>query len=370
MRNPIKTIDEGREALSLFVKRFNPPGSQPGVLLADEEPAAPPRLTLTTYDADSLEEREVAALDQMPERQTGQVQWLGVEGHDVEVLRVLGEKFGVHPLVIEDIHHVGQRPKLEVFDHYLFITLDLFTLSEPDDDLTKEQVSLLLFDGRLVSVLEGPERVFEPVRERLRKQRGRIRTVGPDYLAYALIDTVVDHFFPLLEDLGERIEAIEDGLLGDPAPAHLARLHHLRRDLVLLRRAAWPLREMVGQLVRSESEIVSETTEPFLRDVQDHTVQALELIETYLEMTSGLTDLYMSSLSNRMNEVMKVLTLIATIFIPLSFVAGLYGMNFDGAVSPWNMPELRWSFGYPAALLLMATMAGGLLMYFRRRRWL
>jgi magnesium transporter len=370
MTESTKETKEGHDVASLFVKRFNAPGSQPGVLIEGEEQGAKPRLTLTTYAPDSFDEREIESPDQVPDLKGEQVQWLGVEGHNVEVLRALGERFRVHPLVIEDIHHVGQRPKIEVFEDHLFITLDLFTLSESRDDVVKEQVNLLLFERRIISVLEGRERVFGPVRERLRKQHGRIRAEGADYIAYALIDTVVDHFFPLLEALGERISAIEDAVLEAPTQVHLARIHKLRRDLVRLRRSAWPLREMVTQLVRSNTAVVSESMEPFLRDVRDHTVQTLELIETYLEMTAGLTELYMSSLSNRMNEVMKVLTLISTIFIPLSFVAGVYGMNFDGDASPWNMPELRWYLGYPVVLTVMASMTAGLLLYFRHRRWL
>jgi magnesium transporter len=249
--------------------------------------------------------------------------------------------------------------------------LDLIRWSDDEPILTKEQISLVIQEGLLLTVREHDSDVFEPVRERLRKGVGRrIRNLGIDYLAYALIDTVVDHLFPVLDRIGEEIESVEASLLEAPSEDDLAHLHRLKRDLLLMRRSTWPLRDAFATLLRSEDDLIDDETRPFLRDAADHVAQAIDLIETYREMASSLVDLYLSSVSNRMNEVMKVLTIIATIFIPLSFVAGLYGMNFDPEASPWNMPELDWYWGYPAALGVMAAIAVALLIFFRRKGWI
>jgi magnesium transporter len=297
--------------------------------------------------------------------------WVDVTGHDVAVISELGKRLEVHPLALEDVVNVGQRPKVDDYESSLYIVLDLIRWDADGTSLTKEQVSLIIQDGLLLSVRERESAVFEPIQDRIRKGVGRrIRNGAADYLGYALIDTVVDHLFPVLDRIGEQVESIEDSLLDEPTRDDLNDLHRLKRDLLLMRRSAWPLREALGSLLRGESALIGDEARLFLRDVADHVAQAIDIIETYREMASSLVDLYLSSVSNRMNEVMKVLTIIATIFIPLSFVAGLYGMNFDAGVSPWNMPELGWYWGYPMALVVMAAIAVALLVFFRRRGWM
>ena len=357
---------------SLLRPRKVTPGTAPGTLRPRAAPPeAPARMWMVRYDPDHLVEADLlspAGLDEVPEEE---MCWVDVTGHDVELLAELGELLEVHPLALEDVVNVGQRPKVDDYESSLFIVLDLIRWSADRTTLTKEQISLIVQDGLLLSVRERDSDVFEPVRERLRKGPGRrIRLKGADYLAYALMDTVVDHVFPVLDELGEQIESIESSLLEHPTPDDLNQLHRLKRDLLLVRRSVWPLRDAVGTLLRGESELVSDETRLFLRDVGDHVAHAVDVVETYREMTSSLVDLYLSSVSNRMNEIMKVLTIIATIFIPLGFVAGLYGMNFDPEASPWNMPELGWYWGYPAALAVMVGIAVGLLVFFRRKGWI
>lgn len=353
-----------------LVKRFGPPGGQPGDIRPDREVEPLPEIKLVLYDQETYEEQRIESFEQVPPVKEGTMQWVVVEGHHVPTLKGLSERFGVHSLVVEDIYHVGQRPKIESHDDFVFIILDFFARSEPTGEITKEQISHLVFEGRVITVLEGTDRVYEPVRERLRRQQGRIRSAGSDYLAYALIDAVVDHLFPVIDALEDQIEEVDSGLLQSFHERYLQQLHRIRHSLLVLRRSARPTREMIGGLLRADHPLITKDTLPFLRDVHDHAVQSLELVESYRDMASSLIDLYMSTLSNRMNEVMKVLTLIATIFIPLSFIAGVYGMNFDTGASPWNMPELGWGYGYPAALGLMGVVAASLLLYFRSKRWL
>jgi len=332
-------------------------------------------MRLTRYDAETLLELDLLDPEGLDEARDGEICWLDLEGQDVALLGELGRRLEIHPLALEDVANIGQRPKVEDYANSLFIVVDLVRVRD-GGDLCREQVSLVLQDRLLMSVRESggepPDGgdLFEPVRARLRIGKGRIRSAGADYLAYALIDTVVDHFFPVLESLGERIEDIEDSLLDEPTRDDLNALHKLKRELLLLRRSAWPLRDALSSLLRLDSPLVHRDTHVYLRDVADHVAVVIDVIETYREMVSSLVDLYLSAVSNRMNEVMKVLTIIATIFIPLSFIAGLYGMNFDTSASPYNMPELHWAFGYPFALLLMAAVAGGLLLFFRRKGWL
>lgn len=347
------------------------PGTAPGTLRPRVEPEVPVRLRMMRWDHERLLEVDLlspAGLDEVPEEE---MCWVDIEGHDVAVIAELGDRLGVHPLALEDVVNVGQRPKVDDYGSSLFVVLDLVQ-SDPDGrEIVKEQISLVVQEGLLLSVRERAGGVFDPVRARLRGGVGRrIRTLGADYLAYALVDTVVDHFFPVLDRIGERIEMIEDSLLTDPTREDLNHLHELKRDLLLLRRSAWPLRDAVGNLLRGDLELLGDETRVFLRDVADHVHSVIDIVETYREMASSLVDLYLSSVSNRMNEIMKVLTIIATIFIPLSFIAGLYGMNFDPSASPWNMPELDWYWGYPFALGIMLALAAGLLVFFRRRGWL
>jgi len=318
------------------------------------------------YDEEGIHREMLdSAEDALISRTSSRRSWINVDGvHEVETIHRIGEGFGLHPLAIEDIVHTGQRPKAEDYESHLFIVLRMLRWNEESDEIDDEQVSIALGTSWLLSFQERPGDVFDPVRERLLSDRGRVRKLGPDYLAYALIDAIVDHYFSILETLGDRIEALGEGMTENPKREDLDSIRHMKRELLFMRKSVWPLREVLASIQRDESALVTESTYPYLRDVYDHTIQIIDTVETFRDMLSGLMDLYMSSISNRMNEVMKVLTIIATIFIPLSFVAGLYGMNF------LFMPELQWRYGYFAVLGVMLAIGGGMLIYFRRRKWL
>ncbi|MBN2170583.1 MAG: magnesium/cobalt transporter CorA [Candidatus Krumholzibacteriota bacterium] len=351
-----------------FARRRIQPGASPGTLAVDPQ-APPPRLRLVAYGPDELHEEEIADPEALRAwRGRLPVVWVNVDGlGDVELLARLGAVFGLHQLALEDVVHVPQRPKLEAYGDQLFVVL---RQSRSHGQLDTEQFSLFLGPGFVLSFQEREGDSLEPVRERLRKGRPRMRNGGPDYLAYSILDAVVDGFFPLLEGYGGQLEELEEEVLSNPEADVVSRLHLVKHDLVSLRRYAWPMRDALGALSREDSPLLEEGTRLFLRDCHDHAVQFLDLVETYRDVSSGLIDLYLSSISNRMNEVMKVLTIIATVFIPLGFIAGLYGMNFNTELSPWNLPELNWRFGYPFALGVMAATAVVMLIYFRRKGWL
>jgi len=355
-----------------LLRRIHPPGTSPGTIAVPVEVENPPRAVLTRYsetDLDEISIEDVATLRTEP--RPGELRWLDVEGLDPALIGELGSHLEVPPLVLEDVVNLGQRPKVEEYDDCVFVVADLVGQSSTDARVSVEQVSFVLQDGLLISFRERPGSVFEPIHRRLASGKGRIRVSGLDYLLYALLDAIVDSCFPILDTLGQRIAELEEEMVEEaPGKQAIAELHVLRRDLVLMRRTAWPQREMVNRLLRSEDDLVQQGTRVYLRDVADHLSMIVDVVETYREMVIGLMDLYLSSVSNRMNEVMKVLTIIATIFIPLSFIAGLYGMNFDREASPLNMPELGWYWGYPAALLVMVLVAGGLLVFFWRRDWI
>jgi len=350
--------------------RQHAPGTAPGTLAPAAPPDEPVRARYAEYSTDTLAEDELDRPETLPVATADLTQWLDIEGHDVDVITALGQRLDIHPLALEDVVNVGQRSKSEDFESALFVVLDRFYTESDSDEINKEQISLIVQPHVLLSVREQRSDLFDPVRMRLRNGKPRIRGGGTGYLAYALIDTVVDHLFPLLEEIGDRIETIEESLLDDPSPKHVTALHTLRHQLLLIRKSVWPMRETLNGLFRSEHELFNDETRLYLRDVADHVTMAADIVETLRDMVSSLMDLYLSSVSNRMNEIMKVLTIIATIFIPLSFIAGLYGMNFDPSASPWNMPELGWYWGYPAALTVMGLVAVGLLAFFRRRGWL
>ena len=342
-------------------------GLPPGELVfIGEEPDEAARLSLLAYDADHLDARPLPALDELgalPEAPA--VTWINLDGvHDVQLVERLGERFGLHPLVLEDIVNTGQRPKAEDHDDFFFATLKMMRVGAEGRALPSEQVSLVVGPNYVLSFQERPGDVFDPVRDRLRAGRGRIRRAGAGYLAYALLDVIVDNYFAVLEHFGEQTEALEEEVLGDPGPEVQHQINHLRRSLISTRRAIWPVRELLATLDRSDSPLIASETHRFLRDVYDHAVQVIDILESLREVLAGLNDLYMSSLSNRMNEVMKVLTIIGTIFIPLTFVAGIYGMNFD------HMPELHAEYGYPIALAAMLALALVLVVFFRRKGWL
>ena len=357
--------------MTRFGRRRSTPGSAPGTLIAPPERRVEEvSLRLIDYGPERLEETRLtspAGLRPYMERQDS-VTWIDVAGlHDIELLTALGGEFDVHPLALEDVVNTHQRPKLEDYGEHCFVILRLPHLGE---QLATEQISLFLGRGWVLTFQETAEDPFEPIRERLRRGRPRIRGAGSDYLAYALVDALVDSYFPLLEQYGERIEALEDELLEQPEQGALARIHAIKKDLMEIRRATWPLREVINGFERQDIELVGEQTRLFLRDCYDHTVQVIDIVETYRDMAGALTDLYLSSVSNRMNEVMKVLTVIASIFIPLTFLAGIYGMNFNPDASAWNMPELNWRWGYPVFWGVILALGGGMIWLFRRKKWL
>jgi magnesium transporter len=366
----VEATDPTTRRHSLVGKRYHAPGTAPGTLRAHEDPRTTTvRVTVVDYGPDHLTEREVERVeDAFPFRDTPSVTWINVDGlSDVALLETLGRHFRLHPLALEDVLNCGQRPKIEDYGEYEFAVLK--SVDVVDERLEMEQISLFFGRNFVITFQEVPGDSFEPVRERIRKGKGLIRRMGPDYLAYALIDSLIDEFFPVLEHYGERIETLEDQLVDRPGPETLHEIHLIKRELLVLRRAAWPQRDLLNGMLRDESELIHHDTKVFLRDCYDHMVQVMDMIETYRELAAGMLDVYLSSLSNRMNEVMKVLTIIATIFIPLTFIAGIYGMNFDPDVSRWNMPELRWVYGYPFSLSLMAVVGLALVAYYRRKGW-
>ncbi len=354
--------------MQIFSRR-HAPGTAPGTLEVVKPPAEPIRSRLTAFDPATLVETEVAGPEEMSEAAPSLTLWLDVEGHDVDLIRTLGAQLEIHPLALEDVLNVGQRTKSEDFGDTLFVVMDHFFFEPDTGDVAKDQISFVIKPGTVLSVRERRSGLFEPVRERLRLGKARLRGGGSGYLAYALMDTVVDHIFPVLEAIGDRIEDVEETLL-DGRSENLSALHELKRELLMVRKSIWPLREMLNGIHRGDSELFDDETRLYLRDVVDHATRAVDIVETLREMVSSLMDLHLTSLSTRMNETMKVLTIIATIFIPLSFIAGLYGMNFERSASPWNMPELAWYFGYPLALGLMAAVAAALLVFFRRKGWI
>jgi len=357
-----------RPRLSATLHHRAPPGAAPGTLVADPH-AAPTRIGFHAYDAARFEEHAPCELERVEALwEDFAVKWLDVQGlADLDLLRGLGEDFGLHRLALEDVVNVHQRAKVEAFDDHVYIVCRM----PPRPGVAgTEQVSIFLGADYVLTFQERPGDCFDPVRQRLRAGRGRIRTEGADYLAYALIDATIDAYFPVMEELGERMEALEEQVTRAPDAGHVAAIHELRRDLLMLRRALWPMREALSQLVRDEVPPFSAQTRVYLRDCHDHVVQLIDMAEILREVASSLMDIHLSSVSMRMNETMKVLTVIATIFIPLGFIAGIYGMNFDPAASSWNMPELGWRYGYPFALGLMLAVAAGLLGWFWRRGWI
>ncbi|MEH6387743.1 MAG: magnesium/cobalt transporter CorA [Pseudomonas profundi] len=353
-------------ARKIVVKRGRKVGAAPGTLVHIGKAyngATPVRVI--DYDQDHLADDTLTDLNELSQYKDGdRVSWLNVDGvNQPELIDAIGQTFELHPLVLEDILNTDQRPKVEDYDGYLYIVLRMLRFDTERQHIHSEQLSLVLGDGYVISLQEHPGDVFDAVRERLRTGR-RIRFMRSDYLAYALLDAVVDHYFVLLEHLGDQIEALEDELIDNPTPATLSRIHHFKREMLLLRKSIWPLREVLSRLSRDENPLINAETKLFLRDVYDHAVHVIDTVDTLRELLIGMLDLYLSSVSNRMNEVMKVLTIFATLFMPLTFIAGVYGMNFD------VMPELRWVYGYPAVLGLMLVLVIGLVIFFRKRHWL
>jgi len=349
-------------------KRSKKAGLPPGTLvhIGDKE-SGDARITIIDYDEAHFEEKIVNTIEEcMVFRDKPTVTWIDVDRIGrVEIVERLGECYGLHPLVLEDILSTDQRPKMEDYGDYTYIVSKMLYYNDKNHQIEVEQISLILGRNFVISFQEGKEGdVFDVIRERLRKAKGRIRRMGADFLNYALLDAIVDHYFIILERLGERVEALEEDLVKHPTAKTLHEIHNLKREMIFLRKAVWPLREVIGGLQRGESPLIQETTRVYLRDVYDHIIQVMDTIETLRDMVSGMLDIYLSSVSNRLNAVMKVLTIIATVFMPLTFIAGIYGMNFK------YMPELEWSWGYPVILIGMGFIAVSMLLYFKKRRWL
>ena len=319
------------------------------------------------YDESSVREKEKAALQEcIPFRDTDSVTWIDIEGlQDIPLLERLGESYGLHPLILEDILNTDQRPKSDDMDSYIYVVLKMLDYDPNSPEIISEQVSIVFGRNYVISLQEGREGdLFDPLRERIRTGKGRIRKLGPDYLAYSLLDTIIDRYFLILEKFAEQIETLEEKLISDPGPETLRQIHHLKKEMISLRKSAWPLRELVYSLEKSDSDLIRPETKIFLRDIYDHAVHIIDSIETYREMLSSMLDIYLSSVSNRMNQVMKVLTIIATIFMPLTFLAGVYGMNFK------FMPELGWRWGYPLVMLIMLGVGAVMLYFFKKKNWL
>jgi magnesium transporter len=347
-------------------KRSKKAGLPPGTLIhIGEKKIESVRITLIDYDEQNFQEKQVPNIEECFRfKATPTVTWINIDGlHDVELIEKLGKHYDLHPLILEDILNTDQRPKFEDFDKYVFIVLKMLSYSDEYQAVEAEQISLVLGANFVISFQERVGDVFMQVRDRIRNSKGRVRKMGPDYLVYTLMDAVVDNYFVILEKLGEKIESLEEELVTDPTQKTVRQIHDLKRGMIFLRKSVWPLREVISSLQRTESSLINESTGIFLRDVYDHTIQIIDTIESFRDMVSGMHDIYLSSISNKMSSVMKVLTIIATLFIPLTFIAGVYGMNFR------YMPELGWRWGYPLVGLIMLVVAISMLTYFRKKKW-
>lgn len=349
-------------------KKIPSPADLAGDIAHPSREPKPGRLPICIleYHEDHLQERWAQTLEEsMPPRERSTVTWIDITGvQDSALLRALGRAYGLHDLVLEDILNTEHRPKMEDYGHYLYLVLKMLRFEEESHQISSDQVSVILGSNFVISLQERQEDAFRSVKERIRSGQGRLRRMGADYLAYSLMDLIVDQYFLILERLGEEIELLEDDLITHPTSSTLQALHDLKREILILRKSVWPLREAIASLERGESPLIRKSTIAYLRDLYDHTIQVIDTIETFRDMLSSMLDIYLSSISNRMNEVMKVLTIIATLFMPLTFVAGIYGMNFR------YMPELEQKWGYPAVLLLMVAIVIFMVFYFKRKKWL
>ena len=351
----------------LIKKQSKKVGLPPGTLVhIGQRKTESARISVIDYNEQNFQEKRISAIEECLQfKETSTVTWINIDGiHEINLIDELGRQFELHPLILEDILNTGQRPKFEDFDKYIFVVLKMLSYDDENQAVQAEQVSLVLGPNFVISFQESVGDVFEQIRDRIRNAKGRIRKMGADYLCYALIDAIIDNYFAILEGFGERIESMEEELVAEPTEKTLQQIHTLKREMIFLRKSVWPLRELISALQRSESTLIRESTGIYLRDVYDHTIQIIDTIESFRDMISGMLDIYLSSLSNKMNAVMKVLTIIATLFIPLTFVAGFYGMNFK------HMPELEWHWAYPAVWLVMVTVAVIMLIYFRKKKWL
>ncbi|MDZ7714638.1 MAG: magnesium/cobalt transporter CorA [Balneolaceae bacterium] len=348
-------------------------GAAPGTLQhVGEKHLDEVQITVHDYAEDHVDEIHISNIEEAkPYLENPSKTWIKVCGlHDIEKLKSIWSYFDLHPLVQEDILNTSQRPKAELYDDNMFFVLRMLQYSDDGQQIDAEQISIVLGENYVLSFQETDKPYFAPVLDRMKIQNSRIRKLGADYLTYALIDTVVDYYFKVLGTVGERIENVEDELIEAPENETFQKIHALRREIIFFRKTVWPLRDTINSTIRDEPPFIDESVYVYLRDVYDHMVQIIDNIENYRDIILGMHDMYMSHVSNKMNEVMKVLTIIATIFIPLTFIAGIYGMNFDPSVSPYNMPELSWYWGYPAAWASMIIVAVVMISYFKRKNWL
>ena len=351
----------------LVKHRTNKSGLPPGSLVhVGEKKIDSVRISIIDYDSQTLQEKQCDKIEEcFACKQTPTVTWINIDGlHEVNVIENLGMHFGIHTLVLEDILSTDQRPKQEDYDTHLFVVLKMLTYDEQQQCVRSEQISIILGSNYVLSFQEAVGDVFEPIRARLRQNKGKIRKMGADYLLYALLDAIVDSYFLILEKIGDHIEILEDELVNDPDDQTLRQIHELKREMIFLRRNIWPLRELISGLERCESDLIQDQVELYLRDVYDHSIQVIDTVESLRDMVTGMLDIYLSSISNKMNAVMKVLTIIATLFIPTTFVAGIYGMNFD------HMPELHWKYGYVALWGVLLTIFIVMIVYFKKKKWL
>ncbi|HXK57275.1 MAG: magnesium/cobalt transporter CorA [Gammaproteobacteria bacterium] len=357
--------------MAFFTKRYHPPGTPAGTLIeVPASEASPLRIQMIDYDEDTITIRnDIAVAECTPFLQKDSVTWMHVQGCPTEAaLRDLGAAFRLHTLALEDILNTGQRPKIEPFDDQLFVVMSMPEMASGLVDV--QQVSFFLGTNFVVSFCERGFASFQEIVKRLREQGSRLRSRGADFLLYSLLDMVIDQGFPVLESFGLELEGLEEEILESATGETLGRIHSVKRELILLRRMLWPQREVINQLLRGDQALVREDTLIYLRDCYDHTIQVMDLLETYRDMTASMLDIYLSSVNNHLNQTMRLLTVIATVFIPLTFIVGVYGMNFDRRAGPWSMPELGWPYGYALVWLTMIVIALSMLLFFRRRKWI
>lgn len=324
------------------------------------------KITIVDYNEEQFQEKEAKSIKEcFPYKDKSTVTWINIDGvHEVKIIEELGKNYNFHHLILEDIVDADQRPKIKDFGDYIFIILKMHYYDKENNEIKMEQVSLIFGKNYVISFQEREGDVFDSIRERIRNNIGRIRKARADYLIYALMDAIIDNYFTILEKLGEETEDLEAKVIKNPVPANLQIIYRLKSELIFLRKSVWPLREVISILEKGESALIDKSTNIYLRDIYGHTIQVMDTVETLREVISGTLEVYLSSVSNRMNEIMKVLTIIATIFIPLTFIVGIFGMNFQ------YMPELKWVWSYPVVLLGMLIIGIIMVFYFRRKKWM
>jgi magnesium transporter len=353
--------------LETFRKKDSKIGLAPGTLVhVGEKKVEKVIIKVVAYNSEQIVEKELNSVEECMsfKDQPGTNLWINVDGLDrVEVIGKLGNYFNIHPLTLEDVLNTWQRPKMEDYESYIYTVLKMMLLDTEKEKIVLDQISIVIGPNYIISFMERGVDIFDPLKERLRNPASRLRKNGVDYLAYGLIDAVIDNYFLILEHFEEKIEELEDELVIHPTPETLKTIQKYKREMIILRKSIWPLRELISGLQKVESEIIGETTRIYLRDIYDHTIRVIDSIEDFREILSSMVDIYLSSVSNKMNDIMKVLTVIATIFIPLTFIAGVYGMNFE------YMPELKLRWGYPAAIMFMTLVGTTMFTYFKKKRW-